>query len=79
MENQETKNMSFSDKFWNNSSIIGIILMCVTFISSIVARMLGKATTEEMLIMQVGSIVMILFFLLLDVMNKLDEINKKLK
>lgn len=74
-----TKSNRFNKLLSEKSSTTGIILMFFVFIASLVAYFgLNKISVDTMLITQVGAIVMILFFLLLDIQDKLDNIEKKI-
>lgn len=76
---ENTKPNRFIEIFNNNFTIIGIMLSVFVFLGSVVLHwVLNKISFDTMFLFHIGAIVMILFFLLIDIQNKLDDIQNKL-
>jgi hypothetical protein len=80
MEIKENTKVNWFTKFFiNNFTILGIILSAFTFLgSNVLYWALHKMSFDTMMLFQIVAVAMILFFLLLDIQNKLDSIEKKI-
>lgn len=76
---ENTKTNWFNKFILEKSGFVGIILMFIVFLLSLIAHfVLHKISSDTMFILQVGAIVFILLFLLLDIQDKLDKIEDKI-